>query len=154
MELLLLEARKARTPLEIELAVNDIEAMGLRALPHVILLVRRLHEGNLALPALEALARRLSLIVAEVVLGEDVARTMPELMEYLRALEGHPLTPEDLAALVIRAAKSLPEDAGALYLDATPPRRYVIPVCFPAHPGSHEMPTTTVVHVLVEDGAH
>jgi len=90
--------------------------VGLPALPHVDRLARRLREGSIILPAMEALARRLSLIVSEVVVGENLARTLPEPVGFLRALQGHPLMPEDFAALVIRAAKSLPEDAGALNL--------------------------------------
>jgi len=46
------------------------------------------------------------------------------------------------------------QDTGTLYLYPTPPRRDVIAVSLLPDPGSHKMPPTTVVHVLVEESAY
>jgi hypothetical protein len=93
--------RIMQSPLEEDReAIEEIEALGLGALPAVRELLDRIEEEHIARPALVRLTTRLANIVREVVIVFDSVEPEQHVMEFVESLEGKPFTSERLVNLL------------------------------------------------------
>jgi hypothetical protein len=98
--------------------VNDIEALGLPSLNPVWNLFTDLPDEHPAVKQLEALAKRLSCIVAEISLAEGSLEPNDTFTRLLDSLKGKALTSEKFIGILLHFATDIPKDSAGIRVKA------------------------------------
>lgn len=108
--------RQATTAADAAKALRELESLGLPALPAVREALPGLAANHPARKDLQALARRLSCIVADVVIGEGSVKPDEELAQTLQKLKGRPLTSSRIIDILLQFTQSDREDTAGIKL--------------------------------------